>query len=177
MPLIPTLLSRKPLTEPVKEFFIPVKALTGKEVTLRCWRDSISEPLQREILDKKIRVWVKNIQLQETDIESQFLSEKPNPEEWVLEGFLSILKSILQEEYRLLKDNLERKNPGYEMILFESDYPLILFLKLPSNFVERVLYNIDRIIPPRDREFVKEFLSRHNERDGVMLLKVIWDFE
>ena len=176
MPSLPTLLSRRPYTEPVKEVFIPVKTPDG-EVTLRCWRDSIYEPLRREILEKKVRVWVKDIQIQEEEIQKQFLSEGPHPSKRTIKDFLLILKNILQEEYRFLRNNLEGSNPREEMVLYESDHPLILFLELPQTFTDRVFYNVERLIPPPNREFIRDFIKRHNEQDGVMLLRVIWDFE
>ena len=177
MKSLPTLLSRRPYVEPVKEVFIPVRTLNSGEVTLRCWRDRIDEPLQREILEKKLRIWIKDIQIQEEEIQKQFLSERSTAAEWTLEGFLLILKNVLEEEYRFLQDNLEADNPRQEMVLFESDHPLILFLELPQTFTDRVFYNVETLIPDPDRDLVKDFIKRHNERDGVMLLKVIWDFE
>jgi hypothetical protein len=177
MRYLPTFLSRQPYSEPVKEVFIPVKNQKGEEFTLRQWRDSIKEPLRREILAKKVQVWVKDIQIQEDEIGKQLYCENSSLAEWTIEGFIQILKNILGEERGYLKSEMESDNPREELVFYESDYPLVLFLKLTPYLIERVFYNIDRVIPASDREFLKDFIRRHNERDDVIPLKVVWDFE
>ena len=174
---LPTFLSRKPYWEPVRETFIPIKGKAGEEVTLRLWRDDVHEPLSYEIINKKTQVRIASIEIQEREIEKQLLRENPAPAEWTVEGFSLVLKNILQEEYSFLKDNLESDNPRGDMILYESDHPLALYLKLNPSIMGRIFYNIDKVIEARDRAFLKDFVERHNDEGDVMLLKVIWDFE
>ena len=174
---LPKFLSKQPYIEPVKEVFFSVKSPDGKEITLRRWRNSINEPLQYEILEKKLEVRIADIQIQEEAIRRQILAENPSPMDWTIEGFILILKNILREEHGYLKMELESNSTQEKLNLYESDHPLILFLEISPYLIERIFYNIDKVIDVGDREFLKDFARRHNERDDVMLLKVAWDFE
>lgn len=175
--------SKKSYDEPVKEeFFAVVTEREGKIFALKRWRTKINEPRKYELSSGRIKFWVDKIEPQSEEIEKQLKSEKPcfgsqdNGERTQL--FIGAVENILGDEGRFIKEAIEMafqalKESG---TIIGSNHPLVFFAKMTNPFIESLKYATRCFFNGNDRVFMERFIDRENTPDGVLALKVTFDF-
>jgi hypothetical protein len=175
--------SRQFFNEPVKEeFFTVVTEKEGKIFILKRWRTNINEPRKYQLSPGRIKFWVDKIEPQLEEIEKQLKSERPclgsQDNEWKVQLFLSAIENILADEERFIKEVLEMTFQSLEDsgTIIGSNHPLIFFAKLTDPFIESLEYASRCFFNGEDRVFMENFIDRENRPDGVLALKVTFDF-
>lgn len=162
-PILDSLVSWEPYSEPVRTDYFYVLDEEGKRWVVKKWRENINEPFRYEVFEGRIDTEISILAVQKINIAKQLRLDAKEINLEITDNQIVLLICFLENQ---LKFDRFQKRLKPRDISISDEHPLKISVGLPNWLADSLFEFCQKIFP--DEKFIKEFIYRESGQDGVL---------